>query len=47
LRIDSYAEPEDLIIRMAALRSAADQAAYVAALKLRFGRRRNLMKLLG
>ena len=32
---------------MAALRGADEQAAYVAALKARFGRKRNFMKLLG
>jgi len=42
----AYAEAAKLIARMAALRSAAEQAAYVAALKTRFGRKRNLMKLL-
>jgi hypothetical protein len=31
---------------MAALRSRAEQAAYVAALKAGFGRKRNFMKLL-
>jgi hypothetical protein len=36
-----------LLARMAGLRSAPEQAAYVAELKLRFGRKRNLMKLLG
>jgi|HubBroStandDraft_1064217.scaffolds.fasta_scaffold07160_2 hypothetical protein len=41
-----YAQAAELIARMATLRSAGEQAAYVAALKLRFGRRRNLMKLL-
>jgi hypothetical protein len=41
-----YAPAAELIARMATLRSAGEQAAYVAALKLRFGRRRNLMKLL-
>ena len=30
-----------------ALRGAAEQTAYVATLKERFGRRRNFMKLLG
>lgn len=42
-----YAEAAALVSRMAALRSAADQATYVAALKARFGRKRNFMKLLG
>ena len=43
----AYAEGAKLIGRMAALRSAAEQAAYVAALKERHGRKRNFMKLLG
>ena len=43
----AYAEAAKLIARMAALRSAPEQAAYVAALKLRFDRKRNFMKLLG
>ena len=43
----TYAEAAALIARMAALRSAAEQAAYVASLKGRFGRKRNFMKLLG
>jgi len=43
----AYAEAAKLIARMATFRSAAEQAAYVAALKERFGRKRNLMKLLG
>ncbi len=43
----AYAEAAELVARMAALRSAAEQAAYVAALKARFGRKRNFMKLLG
>lgn len=43
----AYAEAVALVSRMSALRSAADQAAYVAALKARFGRKRNFMKLLG
>jgi len=43
----AYAEAAALISRMAGLRSAAEQAAYVAALKARFGRKRNFMKLLG
>jgi len=43
----AYAEAAKLIARMATLRSAAEQTAYVAALKERFGRKRNLMKLLG
>ncbi len=43
----AYAEAAKLIARMAALRSAAEQKAYVTALKARFGRKRNFMKLLG
>jgi len=42
----AYADAAALIARMAALRSAAEQAAYVAALKGRFGRKRNFVKLL-
>lgn len=42
----AYAEAAALVARMAALRDAAGQAAYVAALKARFGRKRNLMMLL-
>ena len=43
----AYAEAVRLIARMAGLRSAAEHAAYVAAFKERYGRKRNLMKLLG
>lgn len=43
----AYAEAAALIVRMGPLRSAAEQTAYVAALKTRFGRKRNFMKLLG
>lgn len=43
----AYAEAVKLIARMAGLRGAAEHAAYVAALKERYGRKRNLMKLLG
>jgi uncharacterized Zn finger protein len=42
----AYKEAAELICRAAALRSAAEQAAYVAALKARFGRKRNFMKAL-
>jgi uncharacterized Zn finger protein len=42
----AYAEAAALVARMAALRDGADQAAYVAALKARFGRKRNFMTLL-
>lgn len=42
-----YAEAAGLIVRMAALRCASEQAAYVADLKVRFRRKRNFMKLLG
>lgn len=42
-----YEEACGLIARMAALRSAAGHAAYVADLKERFRRKRNFMKLLG
>lgn len=43
----NYEEARSLIARMAALRSASGQAAYVADLKMRFRRKRNFMKLLG
>lgn len=43
----AYAEAAELVARMAGLRGAAEQAAYVAMLKERFGRKRNFMKLLG
>jgi len=42
----AYAEAMALVARMAALRNGAEQAAYVAALKARFGRKRNFMMLL-
>ncbi len=42
----AYEEAAGLIARMGRLRDAAEQTAYVATLKERFGRRRNLMKLL-
>jgi uncharacterized Zn finger protein len=42
----AYAEAAALVARMAALRDGAGQAAYVAALKARFGRKRNFMMLL-
>jgi hypothetical protein len=42
----AYAEAAALIARMASLRSAPEQAAYVADVKARFGRKRNLMALL-
>jgi len=44
---DGYAKAVAVIARMAALRGGAEQAAYVAALKERHGRKRNFMKLLG
>jgi tetratricopeptide (TPR) repeat protein len=43
----AYVEAVALIARMGALRSSAEQAGYVAALKLRFSRKRNFMTLLG
>ncbi|MGO9174497.1 MAG: SWIM zinc finger family protein [Rhodomicrobium sp.] len=43
----AYEEAAQLVARMATLRSKAEQAAYVAELKTRFGRKRNFMKLLG
>jgi uncharacterized Zn finger protein len=42
-----YVEAAKLISRMASLRSAEEHASYLAALKARHGRKRNLMKLLG
>jgi uncharacterized Zn finger protein len=42
-----YEEVAKLIARMAKLRSTTEQAAFVADLKARHGRKRNLMKLLG
>jgi uncharacterized Zn finger protein len=43
----AYAEAMKLVVRMAKLRGREEHAAYVLALKERFGRKRNLMKLLG
>jgi len=43
----NYEEAVELIGRMAGLRDAEDQAAYVVALKKQYKRKRNLMKLLG
>lgn len=40
------AEAAALVARMAALRDSAEQGAYVAALRARFGRKRNFMMLL-
>jgi hypothetical protein len=42
----AYTEAAELVARMARLRGAAEQAAYVAELKSCFGRRRNFVKLL-
>lgn len=42
-----YAEAASLVARMAGLRAAAEQAAYVEGLKTRFRRRRNFVRLLG
>jgi hypothetical protein len=42
----NYAAAAALIGHMAALQGAAERASYIAAFKLRFGKRRNLMKLL-
>lgn len=42
----AYAEAAGLVAHMAALQSPTEQADYVAALKERFGRRRNFMKRL-
>lgn len=43
----AYPEAVKVIARMAKLRSAAEHAAFVAEVKLRHGRKRNFMKLLG
>ncbi|MGO4831378.1 hypothetical protein AB4144_03635 [Rhizobiaceae sp. 2RAB30] len=43
----AYEEAVKLIRHMAGLRDEGEQSAYVAALKERFGRKRNFMKLLG
>jgi uncharacterized Zn finger protein len=42
-----YDEAAKLIARMGKIRSTTEQAAYVADLKMRHGRKRNFMKLLG
>ena len=42
----SYAKAAGLVARMAELHGPAEQAAYVADLKARFGRKRDFMKLL-
>jgi tetratricopeptide (TPR) repeat protein len=43
----AYEEAVELIARTAKLRSPAEQKAYVTALKARFGRKRNFMRLMG
>jgi uncharacterized Zn finger protein len=43
----AYAEATGLITRMAGLRNAREQSAYVEALKARHSRKRNFIKLLG
>ncbi|HEY1782166.1 MAG TPA: SWIM zinc finger family protein [Roseiarcus sp.] len=43
----AYEEAAGLVGRMGRLRGAAEHTTYVATLKERFGRKRNLMKLLG
>jgi uncharacterized Zn finger protein len=42
----AYAEAAKLLTKMAALRSSTEHDSHVAALKARFGRKRNFMKLL-
>jgi hypothetical protein len=42
----AYEEAAGFVARMGRLRAPAEQTAYVATLKERFGRRRNFMKLL-
>ena len=44
---ESYAQAAKLVARLAALQSKTEQAAYVRALRERFKRKRNFMKLLG
>ncbi len=43
----SYEEAAQLVVRMAGLRGATEQSAYVDGLKERYHRKRNFMKLLG
>jgi uncharacterized Zn finger protein len=43
----AYAEAVKLVARMAKLRTKGEQTGYVLALRERFGRKRNFMKLLG
>ncbi|SHG97343.1 SWIM zinc finger family protein [Bradyrhizobium erythrophlei] len=43
----AYAEAAKLVARMATLRGRTEQATYVLELKVRHGRKRNFMKLLG
>ena len=43
----AYAEAAKLVARMAKLRSRTEQVTYVLELKVRHGRKRNFMKLLG
>ena len=43
----NYQEATGLVARMAGLRDADEQAAYISDLKARFRRKRNFMKLLG
>jgi uncharacterized Zn finger protein len=43
----AYAEAAELVARLAALRGAGEQAAFIADLKERHRRKRNFMKLLG
>jgi uncharacterized Zn finger protein len=43
----AYKEAAGLVARMSRLRASAEQRAYVATLKQRFGLKRNFMKLLG
>ncbi len=43
----AYAEAAKLLAHMAALRTSDAQADHIAALKARFSRKRNFMKLLG
>jgi hypothetical protein len=42
-----YQDAATLVARMASLRSAAEQLAYVTAIKARYRAKRNFMKLLG
>lgn len=46
INVGGYAQAVKLVSRMAPLRNATEQASYISALRVRRGRKRNLMKLL-